>query len=90
MNDQGQIPSSDDAGKSAPGAEDLSASRDTVSGKTNKPTVPDYELLRRIGRGAYGDVWLARNKATGALRAAFANRTAAPFRDRSAPPRRAA
>jgi serine/threonine protein kinase len=35
-----------------------------------KPTVPDYELLRRIGRGAYGDVWLARNKATGALRAA--------------------
>ena len=70
MNDQGQVPSSDDAGKSAPGAEDLSASRDTVSGKTNKPTVPDYELLRRIGRGAYGDVWLARNKATGALRAA--------------------
>jgi tetratricopeptide (TPR) repeat protein len=35
-----------------------------------QPTVPDYELLRRIGRGAYGDVWLARNKATGVLRAA--------------------
>ena len=35
-----------------------------------KPTVPDYELLRRIGHGAYGDVWLARSKATGALRAA--------------------
>jgi WD40 repeat protein len=27
-------------------------------------------LLRRIGRGAYGEVWLARNQATGALRAA--------------------
>ena len=27
-------------------------------------------MLRRIGRGAYGDVWLARNQATGALRAA--------------------
>jgi serine/threonine protein kinase len=34
------------------------------------PTVPDYDLLRRIGRGAYGDVWLARSQATGALRAA--------------------
>ena len=34
------------------------------------PIVPDYELLRRIGGGAYGDVWLARSQATGALRAA--------------------
>ncbi len=34
------------------------------------PTVPDYDLLRRIGGGAYGEVWLARSKATGALRAA--------------------
>ena len=25
------------------------------------PSVPDYELLRCIGRGSYGDVWLARN-----------------------------
>ena len=34
------------------------------------PVVPDYDLLRRIGHGAYGDVWLARSRATGALRAA--------------------
>jgi hypothetical protein len=34
------------------------------------PAVPDYDLLRRIGGGAYGDVWLARSKATVVLRAA--------------------
>jgi CHASE2 domain-containing sensor protein len=26
-----------------------------------KPSVPDHELLRRIGKGAYGEVWLARD-----------------------------
>src|SRR5262245_16620805 len=33
-----------------------------------RPRVPAHELLRRIGRGAYGEVWLAR-AITGALRA---------------------
>ena len=32
------------------------------------PRIPDHELLRRIGRGAYGEVWLARS-VTGAYRA---------------------
>ena len=32
------------------------------------PAIPDYELLCRIGTGAYGDVWLARN-ALGTFRA---------------------
>jgi serine/threonine protein kinase/tetratricopeptide (TPR) repeat protein len=34
------------------------------------PIVPDYDLLRRIAGGAYGEVWLARSQATGAFRAA--------------------
>ncbi|SPE51251.1 hypothetical protein SBV1_130120 [Verrucomicrobia bacterium] len=37
---------------------------------TGLSTVPDYDLLRCIGGSAYGDVWLARSKATGVLRAA--------------------
>src|SRR5215475_6565132 len=32
------------------------------------PTIPDHTLLRPIGRGAYGEVWLARN-VMGTLRA---------------------
>jgi len=38
--------------------------------RTRRPAVPDYEMLRRVGGGAYGDVWLARSIATGTLRAA--------------------
>jgi serine/threonine protein kinase len=33
-----------------------------------RPIIPDHELLRVIGRGAYGEIWLART-VTGALRA---------------------
>jgi serine/threonine protein kinase/formylglycine-generating enzyme required for sulfatase activity len=33
-----------------------------------EPTIPDHEVLRKIGGGAYGEVWLAR-AVTGALRA---------------------
>src|SRR4051794_11974362 len=35
---------------------------------TGPPAIPDHTLLRAIGRGAYGEVWLARN-IMGALRA---------------------
>ncbi len=33
-----------------------------------KPHIPDHEVLRVIGRGAYGEIWMARGL-TGALRA---------------------
>lgn len=33
-----------------------------------RPSLPDYELLKPIGRGSYGDVWLARG-VTGVFRA---------------------
>jgi serine/threonine protein kinase len=32
------------------------------------PRIPDHELLRRVGRGSYGEIWLARN-VMGSLRA---------------------
>ena len=35
---------------------------------SSPPVIPDHTLLRPIGRGAYGEVWLARN-VMGALRA---------------------
>ena len=37
-------------------------------GSGSIPSVPDHEVLRVIGRGAYGEIWLARSL-TGALRA---------------------
>jgi serine/threonine protein kinase len=50
--------------------EPLSEHSRTPLAAAAQPTVPDYDLLRRIGHGAYGDVWLARSQATGVLRAA--------------------
>src|SRR6266516_6091090 len=40
----------------------------TVTGSLTPPQVPDHELICRIGGGAYGEVWMARN-VVGTLRA---------------------
>jgi hypothetical protein len=37
------------------------AVRDDIVPATFPPNIPDYQLLRRIGSGSYGDVWMARN-----------------------------
>jgi eukaryotic-like serine/threonine-protein kinase len=31
------------------------------NGPKSKPAIPDHDLIRCIGEGAYGEVWLARN-----------------------------
>ena len=36
--------------------------------RTAAPRIPDHEVLRCIGKGSYGEVWLAR-AVTGTLRA---------------------
>ena len=45
-----------------------SSSSKLVAIRTDPPRIPDHEVLRCIGRGSYGEVWLARS-VTGALRA---------------------
>ena len=70
MNGQDQTPDNKNADQSAPAQEPSSPMPARQPNPKERPTVPDYDLLRRIGRGSYGEVWLARSQATGALRAA--------------------
>src|SRR5258706_7136343 len=40
---------------------DPSAGPSSVTPNPPAPQIPDHELLRVIGEGSYGEVWLARN-----------------------------
>ncbi len=42
---------------------------DSPTQSAEAPRMPDYEVIRCVGRGAFGDVWLARAKATQRFRA---------------------
>jgi len=43
--------------------------KNAVSVDGSPPEVPDFELIRPIGEGGFGQVWLGRNRTTGRLRA---------------------
>ena len=49
-------------------AEDVKDRAQEPPASAKVPLIPDHEVLRVIGRGAYGEIWLARSL-TGALRA---------------------
>src|SRR6266576_5790613 len=41
--------------------EDATGQANTAEPARDVPFIPDFQLLRRIGQGSYGEVWLARN-----------------------------
>ena len=45
----------------SPSPSPLSPGVQTPAAPAVPPLIPDHELLHCIGRGSYGDVWLARN-----------------------------
>ena len=52
-------------GVASPPSSDYGAADESISSKSEEPRdaphIPDLELLRCIGQGSYGEVWLARN-----------------------------
>src|SRR6184192_2715298 len=41
--------------------EETTGQANTAEPARDVPFIPDFQLLRRIGQGSYGEVWLARN-----------------------------
>ena len=50
-------------------ADSTSCDAETSALRTSAPDVPDFDLIRPIGKGGFGEVWLAANRTTGRLRA---------------------
>ena len=50
-------------------ADSTSRDTETLGQSSSAPQVPDFKLIRPIGKGGFGEVWLATNRATGRLRA---------------------
>jgi hypothetical protein len=52
-------------GVESPPSSDYGTADESISSKSDEPRdaphIPDLELLRCIGQGSYGEVWLARN-----------------------------
>src|SRR5262245_42051288 len=55
----GRMTSNNDMNSSA--VETPSSASKAVTERGTPPVIPDHELLRRIGGGSYGEVWLAKN-----------------------------
>ncbi len=50
-------------------ADSTSRETETLGHSSSAPQVPDFNLIRPIGKGGFGEVWLATNRTTGRLRA---------------------
>src|SRR5438093_28053 len=66
MNPDAPLPAAGRFGRSSDAAD--SPSPQNSIAPIPPPAIPDHELIRLIGRGSYGQVWLAKN-AVGTLRA---------------------
>jgi serine/threonine protein kinase len=63
---QARQPSPFDPAPTVPAAEaPLSSGGDPPEDSAARPDIPGYDLLRPIGSGAFGEVWLARNRLDG-------------------------
>jgi len=69
MNEQASDPKTNDHESNDPKSSRPRASDPRAADGPLRPDIPEFELLRCVGRGGFGEVWLGVNRATGGLRA---------------------